>query len=88
MLKQGFLAALVFFMFSAAVMAGPNWLITPDEAARVRSPAGDYKELVAAVEGPGPQIIVMNPKALSRLVSPIDVFIAFKPGKSGQPPDT
>jgi hypothetical protein len=67
--------------------AGPKWLITPEEAAKVRSLTGDFKEPAAAVEGPGPLILVRNPKALQSVRSPVNIFVVFKPGKSGQPPD-
>lgn len=71
----------------AAVNAGGKWLITPEEAAKVRPKTEDFKEPMAAVEGPGPAIIVKNPKLLERVRSPLKIFIAFKPGKSGKPPD-
>ena len=83
------LAACLLFCALAvtSALAGPKWLITPEEAAKVRSPKGDFKEPVAAVEGPGPLIIVRNPKALQSVRSPVDIFVAFQPGRSGQPPD-
>jgi len=63
-----------------------DWLITPAEAAlQIRD--GNYAEQVAAVEGPGPEIVLKNPKMLKKLRSPIDIFIAFEPGQSGQPAD-
>ncbi len=71
----------------STAFAGPKWLITPDEAARAGFPTGDLKEPAAAVEGPGPLIVVKDPKALKRLRSPIYIFIAFEPGSSGLPPD-
>ncbi len=81
-------ASLLFFALAiTSALAGPKWLITPEEAARVRSPAGDFQEPAAAVEGPGPRIIVKDPKALKRLRSPIYIFVAFEPGRSGLPAD-
>ena len=83
------MAAALLLMFSgvAAVNAGGKWLITPEEAAKVRPKTEKFLEPVAAVEGPGPEIIVRNPKLLERVRSPLNIFIAFKPGKSGKPPD-
>ena len=81
-------ASLLFCALAVtSALAGPKWLITPEEAARVRSPAGDFQEPAAAVEGPGPLIIVRNPKALQSVRSPVDIFVVFEPGKSGLPPD-
>ena len=80
-------ASLLFCTLAVtSALAGPKWLITPEEAARVRSPSGDFKEPAAAVEGPGPLIIVRNPKALQSVRSPVDIFVVFKPGRSGMPP--
>ena len=83
------MAAALLLMCSgvAAVNAGGKWLITPEEAAKVRPKTEKFLEPVAAVEGPGPEIIVRNPKLLERVRSPLNIFIAFKPGKSGKPPD-
>ena len=82
-------AACLLFCGLAVTLAyaDPKWLITPEEAAKVRSLAVDFKEPAAAVEGPGPLIIVRNPKALQSVRSPVDIFVVFKTGKSGQPPD-
>jgi hypothetical protein len=77
--------ALAVVLFATTVSADPKWLITPEEAARVRPLTGDFKELAAAVEGPGPLIVVKNPKALQRISSPVNIFVAFEPGKSGHP---
>lgn len=85
-----FLALSAFFL--CATIASPiwaaegDWLITLEEASlQIRE--GSYAEPVAAVEGPGPIIAVKNPKMLQQLQSPIDIFIAFEPGKSGKPAD-
>ena len=72
---------------SAGALAETKWLITPEEAARARPVAGELKELAAAREGPGPLIVVKNPRGLKTVRSPVDIFVAFEPGKSGQPPD-
>ena len=66
--------------------AADEWLITPAEAA-MQLRDGNYAEPVAATEGPGPVILLKNPKMLQQLRSPIDIFIAFEPGKSGKPAD-
>lgn len=73
---------------ASSVMAGErHWLITPEEAARAgQAPASDALS-VAADQGPGPLIMVMNPKALERLHSPVNILVRFEPGGSGQPPD-
>ena len=77
-----------FFLSTPNIaLAETNWLITPTEAAKVRASVTDFKELVSAKEGPGPEITVKAPKVLSRLASPVDIFITFTPGKSGQLPD-
>ena len=83
------MAAVVLLLGSgvAVATAGGKWLITPEEAAKVRIKSSGFKELLAAVEGPGPAIIVKNPKMLEQVRSPLTIFIAFKPGKSGKPPD-
>ena len=49
-------------------------------------PEGDFREPVAAVEGPGPLIVVSNPKALERVRSPVKIQVSFEPGRSGLPP--
>ena len=81
------LAAVLVVSISGVVSAGSKWLVTPEEAAKVRMPEGDFKELVAAVEGPGPAIVVQNPKALQRLNSPVNIVVSFEPGTSGLPPN-
>ena len=78
------LPALVLCLPVGAV--SDDWLITPEEAA-LQMRDGDYAEPVAATEGPGPVILLKNPKMLKKLRSPIDIFIAFEPGKSGKPAD-
>jgi len=66
--------------------AGENWLITPEEAAmQVRD--GEMAIPVAAVEGPGPNILLKDPKMLKKLVSPVDIYVAFEPGASKKPAD-
>ncbi len=66
----------------------PKWLITPEEVAQVtRGGSYDFKTLVSAEEGPGPEIVLKNPRALSRVVSPVDIHVKFEPGDSGEPPD-
>jgi hypothetical protein len=79
------LAVLAVILSGTAASAEPKWLITPEEAAKVQSKTGDFRELVSAVEGPGPLVIVRNPKVFERIRSPVNIFIAFKPGRSGQP---
>ncbi len=79
----------VFAVLSLGCPAGAatdEWLITPEEA-KMQVRDGNYAELVAATEGPGPVILLKNPKMLKKLRSPIDIFIAFEPGKSGKPAD-
>lgn len=72
---------------ATAMAAERRWLITPEEVARVgRAPASDSLP-AASSEGPGPQIVVMNPKALERLHSPVNILVRFEAGGSGQPPD-
>ncbi len=63
-----------------------DWLITPEEAA-MQIKDGQMAMPVAAVEGPGPVVVVKNPKALKRLKSPVDILISFEPGKSGEQAD-
>jgi len=80
-------AALALFIASPAASAAPKWLITPEEAARVGTVTDEFKEPVAAVGGPGPLIIVRNPKILQNVPSPVDILVTFEPGESGRPPD-
>jgi hypothetical protein len=82
-----FLAASIPLLASSAESADLKWLITPEETVRARQTKGEFKEPAAAVEGPGPIIVVKNPKALQSLRSPIYIFVAFEPGRSGQSPD-
>lgn len=80
--------ALYLGICPAAQAADRRWLITPDEATRIAgAPASSDALPAAASEGQGPQIVVMNPKALERLRSPVDILIRFETGASGQPPD-
>jgi len=84
---SGLLTALpVLILCSQVWAATDDWLITPDEAA-MQMRDGNYAETVAATVGPGPAIVLKNPKMLQKLRSPIDIFIAFEPGKSGRPAD-
>lgn len=84
---SGLLAALsILILCSSARAISDKWLVTPEEAAMQRRD-GNYIEPVAATEGPGPVIVLKNPKMLQKLRSPIDIFIAFEPGKSGKPAD-
>jgi hypothetical protein len=76
----------VLFLSSTVGAATDEWLITPEEA-QMQVRDGSYAEPVAANEGPGPVILLKNPKMLKKLRSPIDIFIAFEPGKSGKPAD-
>ncbi len=90
LLTLRFMALSVFFLCTAIIFpswsAENDWLITPEEAAmQIRD--GSYAEPVAAVEGLGPIIVLRNPKMLQKLHSPVDIFIAFEPGKSGKPAD-
>lgn len=85
--KIGLLFMVLSLGISNMALAETNWLITPAEVAKVQAPVGDLAQPASAKEGPGPEIIVKDPKVLSRLSSPIDILIAFTPGKSGQLPD-
>ncbi len=76
----------VLVLGSPAGAATDQWLITPEEA-KMQVRDGSYAETVAATEGPGPVILLKNPKMLQKLRSPIDIFIAFEPGKSGKSAD-
>jgi hypothetical protein len=79
-------ALTVFVVASPAGAATDEWMITPEES-KLQVRAGNYAEPIAAIEGPGPQIVLKNPKMFMRLRSPINIFIAFEPGKSGKPAD-
>lgn len=64
-----------------------HWLITPDEGERAgHVPLSDMLP-AAAEQGPGPLIVVMNPAALERLHSPVNILVRFEAGGSGQQPD-
>ena len=71
---------------SMAKGATDEWLITPEEV-QMQIRDSNYADPVAAIEGPGPAIVLKNPKMLQQLSSPIDIFIAFEPGKSMKPAD-
>jgi hypothetical protein len=94
MLKQAWLlrSSTLLVMLSAVFLsltagaATDEWLITPLES-QMQVRDGNYAEPVAATEGPGPEIVLKNPKMFKKLRSPIDIFIAFEPGKSGKPAD-
>jgi len=75
----------VFLSLTAGAVTD-KWLITPLES-QIQVRDGSYTEPVAAAEGPGPEIVLKNPKMFKKLLSPIDIFIAFEPGKSGKPVD-
>jgi hypothetical protein len=68
----------------SSLAATDGWLITAEEA-KLQFRENSYADPVAATEGPGPVIVLKHPKMLKRLRSPIDIFIAFEPGKSGKP---
>jgi hypothetical protein len=76
----------VVFLSLTAEAATDEWLIKPLES-QMQVRVGSYAEPVAATEGPGPAIVLRNPKVFKKLRSPIDLFIAFEPGKSGKPAD-
>jgi hypothetical protein len=76
----------VCFLISTTEVAADEWLITPLEA-QMQIRNGSYAEPVAAIEGLGPEIILRNPTMFKKLRSPIDIFIAFEPGKSGKRAD-
>lgn len=74
----------------AAAPAGAGsgfWLVTADEAAKVRAKDGGVEQLAAAHAGPGPEILVKNPRALEKVYAPVDILVSFEPGQSGQVPD-
>jgi len=81
------LFALAVSVTASAASLDKKWLITPGEAVKVRQSTNSLTQSLASVEGPGPRIIVRNPKALERLMSPVDIFVSFQPGKSGKRPD-
>ena len=83
----GILVLTVCLAVPAASAAMEKWLITPEEATRVRQSTGAVIERLSAVEGPGPLILVKNPKMLERVISPVNIFVSFKPGESGKNPD-
>jgi hypothetical protein len=76
----------ILFLSSTLEAVADEWLITPEEA-KMQVRNGNYAIPVTATEGPGPVIVLKNPKMLQRLTSPIDIFIAFEPGMSGKPAD-
>jgi len=78
--------SIVMALCSMAKGATGEWLITPEEA-QMQIRDSNYADPVAAIEGPGPAIVLKNPKMLQQLSSPIDIFIAFEPGKSMKPAD-
>ena len=79
------LLSILFLCYTVEAVAD-EWLITPEEAT-MQVHDGNYAIPVTATEGPGPVIVLKNPKMLQRLASPIDIFIAFEPGMSGKPAD-
>ena len=77
-------ASMVMALCSMAKSATDGWLITPEEA-QMQIRNNNYADPVTALEGTGPAIVLKNPKMLQQLSSPIDIFIAFEPGKSKKP---
>jgi len=82
-LHRHLIAVVAVFLAAASAMAGPKWLVTPFEARVVGTSTDTVKEPVAAVAGPGPAIVVRHPKLLERVISPLDIFVEFRPGESG-----
>ncbi len=81
------IGSLLLLILSAGVVkAGSNWLVTPNEAAKIALPADSSIVPQAAVEGPGPSIVVKQPTLLEKITPPIDIFVSFVPGKSGKYP--
>ena len=72
--------------FTTSANAETKWLITPEEAARIRPPSANYFLPLSVKKGPGPRIIVKDPKAFETLRSPVNIFVVFEPGKSGHSP--
>ncbi len=65
-----------------------HWLITPDEALRAGAPpVSEMEPMSAETEGPGPWVVIKDPKLLEQLRSPVDILLLFEPGASGQPAD-
>jgi len=78
---------LIVQVLGSPVDAGVDeWLITPEEA-KMLARSSNYAEEVATTEGIGPIIFLKNPKVLAQVHSPLDIFIAFKPGESRKPVD-
>lgn len=73
--------------FGPAAAGSDFWLVTAEEAAKVKLADDQIQQLAAAVAGPGPQIIVHNPRALGKLHAPVDILVTFEPGDSGLPPN-
>ena len=67
--------------------AKEKWLLTPKEMQQIQQEGAPLKQPLVAREGPGPAIILENPKILENVKSPVDILIFFKPGISGKPPD-
>ncbi len=75
-------------LYFGPVAAGSDfWLVTAQEASKVKLADNQFQQLAAAVAGSGPQIVVHNPRALGKLHAPIDILVTFEPGNSGLPPD-
>ena len=64
-----------------------KWLLTPNEMQKIHQEVSPRKQPLTTREGPGPAIILENPKMLENVKSPVDILIFFKPGTSGMPPD-
>ena len=80
------MAVALAVLLSPIAWAG-MWLVTPEEVAKAGERVTGWKELVAAVEGAGPTIVVHDPRALKRVQVPLNIFVSFEPGKSGERPD-
>jgi len=72
---------------AGGLRADSSWLITSSEAAKIAFPADSSIVPQSAVEGAGPSILVKRPKLFEKVTSPIDIFVSFVPGKSGEDPD-
>jgi hypothetical protein len=79
--------ALALVVLSSSYTWAGMWLVTPEEAAKAGERAEGWKELAAAIEGAGPTIVVHDPRALNRVRAPLNIFVSFEPGKSGESPD-
>ena len=67
--------------------ANGKWLITPEEIQQIQRRGSPLKQPLSIREGPGPAIVLENPKMLESVKSPVDILLIFKPGTSGKPPN-